>query len=829
MDWENLLLYAEKPSRYLGTEVNASRKGKEAEFNFALAFPDTYEVGMSHLGIQIIYNILNGIPRVSCERCFAPWPDMEQLLRKHGLPLTSLESRRPLHAFDMIGFSLQYELSYTNILNMLELGGIPLLRKERKAAAPLVIAGGPCAFNPAPLEAFIDVFVIGEGEEVVREIALQALEAKKKRWTREDTLASLAEIDGVYAPAAYRDGKKIRKRVVRDLDTCSLPLNPVVPLMKTIHDRISIEIARGCTRGCRFCQAGMVWRPVRERKQELIEKTAASLLCATGYDEISLLSLSSGDYSRIEPLLAALMDRYYEKRVALALPSLRVETLTRNLMENIRRVRKTSFTLAPEAGTQRLRDIINKGNTEAELLSTTRQVFEAGWKSIKLYFMLGLPGEKKEDLEGIAELAYQALKEGKQRGQITVSLSTLIPKAHTPFQWQRQINLEEIREKQAFLKGRIRNRNISLKWHSGRMSLLEGILSRGDEKTGILIREAFRLGCRFDGWADMLRFDLWEEAIRRTGISVDDYLGVRNHAQELPWDRIDCGINRDFLLVEAEKSLAGEATADCRSGYCNDCGVCDNQTIKVITAASLDLSSSDNNKPDFPVPEQEAGKETKLLRIQFTKDKSARFLSHLEVSEALIRAIRRSGLPFVYSQGYHPHPRISFAFATSVGMASNEEYADIRIETRGEEPAELGKKINAFLPEGLEIVGTKQITDVDGGLAVSINGFSYAISLHRDIISGQGLKEKIETFLKSDVFIITRETKEKRVEKNIRPLVSSLSVDEEKHEIALSVRISSEGTVRPVEIWTKVLGISEDRAKTAQIVKTKTHWATADC
>ncbi|MFZ3253171.1 MAG: TIGR03960 family B12-binding radical SAM protein, partial [Syntrophales bacterium] len=484
MDWEDLLAHVEKPSRYLGTEINARHPGREAELHFALAFPDTYEVGMSHLGIQILYELLNGIPGLAAERCFAPWPDMEKLLRQQQLPLTSLESHRPLQAFDILGFSLQYELSYTNVLNMLELGGIPLLRIERQNTDPLVIAGGPGTFNPAPMEDFIDAFVIGEGEEVIGEIAATALKMKRMGASRADTLAALAEIAGLYVPAFYQAGTRIRKRLVSDLNQWPLPTRPVVPLMKTIHDRITLEIARGCTRGCRFCQAGMVWRPVRERRQEEIEAMAAGLLCATGYDEISLLSLSSGDYSRIEPLLTTLMERYYEQRVALGLPSLRVETLTRSLIENIRRVRKTSFTLAPEAGTQRLRDLINKGNTAEELLHTTEQVFAAGWKAVKLYFMLGLPGEEKEDLEGIAELAYQVLRTGKQQNQVTVSLSTFVPKPHTPFQWERQISRDETKEKQLFIKNSIRHRNINIKWHDSRMSLLEGIFARGDARTG---------------------------------------------------------------------------------------------------------------------------------------------------------------------------------------------------------------------------------------------------------------------------------------------------------------------------------------------------------
>jgi len=829
MDWEDLLLSVEKPSRYLGTELNSVRKNHEVELRCLLAFPDTYEVGMSHLGIQILYELLNRLPTVAAERCFAPWPDMERLLRKNNLPLTSLETHLPLHAFDLVGFSLQYELSYTNVLNMLELGGIPIFRDHRQEGTPIVIAGGPCAFNPAPMEAFIDAFVIGEGEEVILEIAAAALTIKKRGGSRADLLTLLAGIAGIYVPALHQDGQTIRKRIISDLNLWCLPTRPVVPLMKTIHDRITLEIARGCTRGCRFCQAGMAWRPVRERGQDRIESMAEGLLCSTGYDEISLLSLSSGDYSRIEPLLATLMERYYEKRVALALPSLRAETLTRSLIENIRRVRKTSFTLAPEAGTQRLRNIINKGNSSEELLATTEQVFAAGWKSVKLYFMLGLPEETPADLEGIVELAYQTLKTGQQRGQVTVSLSTFVPKAHTPFQWQRQIGLAETRDKQFFLKDRIRHRNISVKWHDARTSVLEGILSRGDARTGELIAAAFRLGCRFDGWTDLLRFDLWERAMAEVGIAVEPYLAARDHHANLPWDRIDCGVDRDFLRAEAEKALTGEATPDCRNGLCQNCGVCNQETIRIITAATP-LPPTPGEPPQDRTIQAMAPQDTgKQFRITFTKRQSARFLSHAELSEALIRAIKRHGLTFVYSQGYHPHPKISFAVATSVGMESWAEYADIQVAACPQDPLELRAEINALLPSGLEILEIRELAHPAASLSAQVTGFSYTITFPSlpaadDIPDSEVLTERIDGFMNSLTAIITRETKDKKVAKDIRPFVTNLRFDAEKHALVLTVLISAAGTVRPMEILTQVLKISSEAALQARIVKTETHW-----
>jgi radical SAM family uncharacterized protein/radical SAM-linked protein len=817
-----LFLAVERPSRYTGGEVNAVRKDPgSCRLSFALAFPDTYEIGMSHLGLQILYAVLNGLPEVACERCYAPWPDMEGELRRRSLPLCSLESQRPLHTFDIVGFSLQYELSYTNILMMLDLGGIPLRREKRGEEHPLIIAGGPSAFNPAPMSPFIDAFVIGEGEEVVAEIASVVMTVRARGGKRREQLDALAALRGVYVPAVHTGGERIGKRVITDPDAWRQPRCPVVPLMKTIHDRVTLEIARGCTRGCRFCQAGMVWRPVRERTPAVLEEMAEAMLRTTGHDELSLLSLSSGDYSRIEPLLTTLMDRYYSRRVALALPSLRAETLTPRLIEGIRRVRKTSFTLAPEAGTQRLRDLINKGNTEEELLATTERVFAAGWKAVKLYFMLGLPGEREEDLEGIAELAHRVLRTAKNKGQVTVSLSTFIPKPHTPFQWQRQIGIGEIVDRQEFFRRRLKNRNISVKWHDARMSLLEGIFSRGGEETGDLIETAFGLGCRFDGWSDRFRFDLWEEALRRTGIDADTYMRERPRSEIFPWERIDCGVRREFLLAEAGKAATGEPTPDCRTGSCSDCGVCDHKTIRVVTAPA-----------DAPVGtivstfagRGSAGGAERAFRLRFTKLGPARYLSHMELSAALSRAMILGGIFFVYSQGFHPHPRISFAGATAVGMESRGEFADIRIQDPRVELKTLVARINAGLPSGVAVTAMRELPPHDFSLAELVKGFVY------DIMLPEGTREAdldrfeadILRFLDLESFPVHREANGKTAIKEIRPLVADLALDRSSRRIILSAHCGPEGTVRPTELLTALFGLSPEATHGVRIVKTAT-------
>ena len=812
---ETFLALVEKPSRYIGGEVNAAKKDRSAcRLSVALAFPDAYEVGMSHLGLQILYAILNAHPHICAERVYAPWPDMEARLRANGLALSSLESGAALSEFDLIGFSLQYELSYTNVLTMLELGGVPLRASERRGGDPVVIAGGPCVFNPLPMAPFFDAIVIGEGEEVISEIADVILQAKQKGLRREGMLERLSEIAGVFVPSVFREGMKIRKRIIPDLDRWLFPLKPVVPLMNTIHDRITLEIARGCTRGCRFCQAGMVWRPVRERNPSTLLAMAEEALKATGYDEITLLSLSSGDYSRIEPLLKELMNRYSERRVALGLPSLRVETLSPALIEQIRKVRKTSFTIAPEAGTRRLRGIINKGNTEEDLIAAARRVYDGGWKAIKLYFMIGLPGEQEEDLEGIADLAHRVMREGRGR-QVTLGLSTLVPKPHTPFQWVRQIGLEETLAKQGHLKRRVKNRNISFKWHDARMSLLEGLFSRGDERLADLVESAWQLGARFDGWSDQFRFELWEKTLGERGIRLEEHLRERPSGEPLPWDFVDTGLDREFLLDEYEKSQRGEATPDCRIEGCRHCGVCDGELIAVREAAENALSPAGRAEPAA------VALTPTRLRLTFAKIGPARFLSHLEVSSALTRAIKRSGLALRYSEGFHPHPKVSFAFATAVGMESLEELADIQVEDGLTDTAVITARINAGLPEGLEVRRISRPAAGDPSLAKLVRGFRYRVALPSGDCT-EGLEGRIVGFLALSSFIVEREGKDKTTRNDVRPYVEGIFLDRKTGVLEMTLRNADGRTVRPAEILTHVLGLDQGLVRSLCIVKTET-------
>ncbi|MCX5834201.1 MAG: TIGR03960 family B12-binding radical SAM protein [Deltaproteobacteria bacterium] len=819
VSFSDILSVVEKPSRYIGGEVNAIRKDRaKCRLSFALAFPDAYEVGMSHLGLQILYAILNSDPTIVAERFYAPWPDMERRMRAAGLQLASLESRTVLRDFDIVGFSLQYELSYTNVLNMLDLGGIPLRSEDRREGDPLVIAGGPCAFNPAPVAPFFDAIVIGEGEEVVLEIARAVRAAKERGDRREKRLAMLSEIEGIYVPAIHRDTARIKKRIVMDLDAWRLPGKPLVPLMNTIHDRVTLEIARGCTRGCRFCQAGMIWRPVRERSPDVLRVMAEEMLCSTGYDEISLLSLSTGDYSKIEYVLSDFMNRFYDRRIAIGLPSLRVETLSQKLIEEIRRVRKTSFTLAPEAGTQRLRDVLNKGNTEQDLLETARRVFEAGWRSVKLYFMIGIPGEREEDLEGIADLALKVLREGKSQKQVNLALSTFVPKSHTPFQWCPQAELEEILDKQRFFKKRLTHRNLPLKWHDGRMSHLEGIFSRGDERLAALVEKAYRLGCRFDGWSDAFNFDSWQKALEETGIRAADYLRNRWVDEPLPWAGVDCGLSRDFLLAEYQKARTGSLTPDCRTAECQACGVCDFDSIEIIRAKEPEERIVKSEE----IQKKAGGPAGGKWRLKFIKGGDARFLSHLEIASALIRAIRQGGVPLLYSEGFRPHSRLSFGHATAVGMESVGEYADLHVaDTRLEAPENLCRRINARLPSGLSVESIREVFPGDRELLKNIRGFEYEIRLPDGLAGNRlhDLEERIGEFLGKAECIVSRHERDRTRQKNIRPYVGRLFMDRQVRKIFLLLLQAEGGTARPMEILTHVLGLEESEARRSRVIK----------
>lgn len=595
---EQLFNKVQKPARYTGGEVNSVIKDKTSvKFRYAFCFPDNYEIGMSHLGMKILYSLVNAREDAWCERVFAPWTDMEEEMRKADVPLFALESGDSLSEFDMIGFTLQYELSYSNVLNMLDLGKIPLRSRDRQSLTPIVVGGGPCACNPEPLADFFDIFLPGEGEEVTNELIDLLMVHKEKGSSKLEFLRDAAKIEGVYVPAFYdvsynADGTifavtpkegapaKVKKRIISDLDKVYYPEKFVVPYIDIVHDRAVAEVFRGCIRGCRFCQAGFIYRPIREKSSDTVNRQAKCLCDTTGYDEVSLCSLSTSDYSGIEQLIPQMFSWALPEKINVSLPSLRVDNFSEELMEELKKVRKSGLTFAPEAGTQRLRDAINKNVTEEEVLSTAAQAFRGGWTAVKLYFMMGLPTETLDDIAGIAELAQKVVNEfyknpDKPKGKgvtVSISVASFVPKPFTPFQWEPQDTMEQLVAKQKHLMENVHTHKIQVSWHQSQTSFLEGVFARGDRKLCDVIEAAWRKGCKFDGWDEYFRFDKWMEAFEACGVDPAFYSNRRRDFSEiLPWDHLDYGIRKEFLIEENQKAHESVTTPNCRQ-KCAACG-----------------------------------------------------------------------------------------------------------------------------------------------------------------------------------------------------------------------------------------------------------------
>jgi radical SAM family uncharacterized protein/radical SAM-linked protein len=899
--YSEFLARVEKPARYVGGEYQEVRKdGAGVRARVCLAFPDVYEIGMSHLGTKILYSVLNKTDGVACERAFSPWLDCEAELRARGLPVLTLESASPLGQFDVIGFSLQYELTYTNVLNLLDLAGLPLRAAERGDDAPFVIAGGPTATHPEPLAPFIDAFFIGEAEEQLPPLVLEAAELRRAGVARRERLIRLAAKYPLYVPELYstkvddetgfvvvdaptdaRVPARPKRTWVADINRFPFPDDSPLPYAEAIFDRMAVEVARGCTEGCRFCQAGMIYRPVRERDPVAVIDALVGGVAKGGYDETALTSLSTADYSCVTPLVKAAMAKLRDEKVSLSVSSLRAYGLNEDLLGEMATVRAGGLTFAPEAGTQRMRDVITKNVTEEDIVESAHRVFGRGFQRMKLYFMIGLPTEEDVDVRGIAETAARVQGIGREhlRGaRVTASVSTHVPKPHTPFQWAAMDPEAETERKQALLAETAKRLRVDLKVHENQQSHVEGIFSRGDRRCADLLERAFRLGCRFDGWDDVLRMDLWQQALdelREAGLEIERYLGTIPVTARLPWDHIDIGLEPGFLAQEYRKALKDRLSPPCGKVYkrllhpnnvadaealaakklvCYDCGVaCDLEGMKAerlyylrrmnawtppvaSTAPRIeepgDRSSAEPAAAGGAKPKRAKPQPTTRIvqgaahryRIRYAKLGRAAYLGHLDLVRHLPRIFRRAGLELFYSVGFHPKPELTFGPALGLGIPSLGELLDVSL-TEAYEADELLGRLRAVSLPGIDLLEVARLGDNDRALGRVVSRAEFAARLPDDADVGAAV-----ALLASQAPLVVKRESDKGLARTVdvrRSLVQLLPLEDESVRLRLdwptgalvrfAVSVSHEGSARPVEVVRALFG--DDVAAGAELAR----------
>lgn len=836
MKKQEFLPFVNKPGRYIGQEYNIfNRKHDKSTLHCALVFPDLYEIGMSHQGLQILYHILNNSSGITAERCYCPDRDAEKVLKAKKIPLLSLESGRPLAQFDLIGITLPHELCYTNILTVLDRAEIPFFSEERDENHPIVLGGGTCALNPEPVADFFDVILLGDGEEAVIEITQLLLDARQNAMSRSQRIEQLSKVDGVYLPHHYTPvydnvGRvieikhpntvppRIRKRVLANLDHLDHLYHPIVPNSRIVHDRLGIEVARGCTRGCRFCQAGMTYRPVRERTVAQILQLAEKGIDNSGFEELALLSLSTGDYSCLPELLPKLMDRYSQDYVSVSLPSMRVGTLTQDLMDEIKRVRKTGFTLAPEAGSERLRMAINKGISENDLLDSARDAFSLGWNLIKLYFMIGLPTETTADIDAIIELAKKTAEAGNVSGhgrkRVTVSVGTFVPKPHTPFQWEEQLSIRQSQERITRLKEKMPRRGFNLKWHDPKQSYLEGIFSRGDRRLADLIVTAWRMGARLDSWSEHFNLRRWLECAERCEVDLDFYLRQREKNEVLPWSHLSTGVEDAFLLEELEKTVKGEYTPDCRYHGCQQCGLCDFDTIQPIVHNVQTESAAVKKLDDAGESEQTEPEGKFKYLVSYSRSGSICYLGHLEFLQIIFRSLRRAKIRTNFSKGYNPSPKVSFSPALPVGTQSLCEFFIMELPAPLDNSQAQSALLTEVLPDGISI---NEIRPFQGKAPQELKT-AYTISLEHGL--GEDEQNKLKSFLTAASFIISRKRKGRVKEIDIRPMIDTIEVVSITEITMKIITRSGSPGIKPLKALEHILGKSEEELLSSSVCKT---------
>ncbi|MGB2981427.1 MAG: TIGR03960 family B12-binding radical SAM protein [Candidatus Zixiibacteriota bacterium] len=822
---KDLLPFVMKPGRYIGNELGAVHKDHSGKLSVALAFPDVYEIGMSYLGLAILYHMINKRTDWVAERVFAPWVDAEEVMRKENLPLFSLETHTPLKEFDVVGFSLTYELNYATVLNMLDLAGIPIYSSQRNEDHPLIIAGGPSTMNPEPMADFFDLFAIGDAEEMIGEILETVSQGKKEKSNRNELLRKLGQIPGVFVPSFYEakynaEGnfenlmprsqdvpERVRVRSIPQLRNEYYPPVPIVPFLETTHDRLTIEIMRGCPKRCRFCAATATYQPKRERSVEEIVKQAQIGIAKSGWDEISLLSLSTTDYSELPELAKSLAREFYSKRVSVSLPSLRPGTFSLELARLLSQVKKSGLTFAPEAGTSRLRSVVGKSLNEQDLLNTARLAFSSGWNLIKLYFMIGLPTEREEDLQGIVDLLKKVLRVGKETGRtknLNVTISPFTPKAHTPFQWEKQEDEESLQEKLRFLKMNLRRGNIKLKLRDPQVSFLEGVFSRGDRRLSSVIFSAWKSGAKLDGWTEHFNYELWKEAFSEAGIDPRAYARARDPKDPLPWDHIDKGIRKEALKKERDRAHALQE--DLLPGErCPEEPVAEGLgKLQAPTEESVAPSPSYGRKKKRRLPSPAMTVARSRVRLKWSKSEQVRFTSHLDVGRTFERTIRRSGIPIAYSEGFHPHQKIAFAPPLPLGFVSDAEYLDIQL-TEPYAGAVLSR-LNRDLPPGFEFLEGKPIFGKSDSLSSIINLAYYEVRLDFPL---DEIEKSIKSILEKQNLWVKRVSKKQDVrEVDIRRRIMKLEFEPDGDQVVLKMDLGlgRDGYARPEEVLTYGFG-----------------------